>query len=294
MNTAGPMTAAFNQSGPDAPVAWYGGKYYLARWIIEHLPAHRVYIEPFGGMANVLLKKQPSEVEIFNDLDGRVVNLFRVLKDRSQLEELKRLAELTPYSREEFALICNTPEPADPIEKALWFFVRCRQARGGIGMSNITPNAWATSTRTRRSMPEPISKYLSALDGLDAVAARFRQVMVEAMPAIELIKKYDGPDVLFYCDPPYLGSTRHAGKAATYHVEMDDADHEALLHQLLQCSGSVVLSGYPSSLYDRLLSGWERFERPMKVQFSNSGGDRTEVLWRKLRAQPEPVSTQVA
>ena len=82
-------------------------------------------------------------------------------------------------------------------------------------------------------MPEPISKYLSALEGLEAVAARFRHVMVEALPAIELIKKYGGPDVLFYCDPPYVGSTRHGGKTVTYHVEMTDADHEALLQQLL-------------------------------------------------------------
>ncbi|MFN0021063.1 MAG: DNA adenine methylase [Pirellulaceae bacterium] len=281
MNVTRPSASTFNSSGPDAPVAWYGGKYYLARWIIEHLPTHRVYVEPFGGMANVLLKKQPSEVEVFNDLDGRVVNLFRVLRDRQQFEELKRLAELTPYSREQFAELCAMPEPATPIEKAFWFFVRCRQARGGIGMSNITANAWATSTRTRRSMPEPISKYLSALDGLDAVAERFRGVMVEAVPAIELIKKYDGPDVLFYCDPPYLGSTRHGGKAATYHVEMTDSDHELLLEQLRQCVGKVVLSGYPSPLYDRLLSGWQRIERPTKVQFSNSGGDRTEVLWQK-------------
>lgn len=271
----------FDSQGPDAPVAWYGGKFYLARWIIEHLPAHRVYVEPFGGMANVLLKKHPGEVEVFNDLDGRVVNLFRVLRDQKQFEELKRLAELTPYSREQFAELCSLPEPLDAIEKAYWFFVRCRQARGGIGMSNITANAWATSTRTRRGMPEPISKYLSALDGLGAVADRFRRVMVESLPAIKLIKKYDGPEVLFYCDPPYLGSTRHAGKAATYHVEMTDADHHSLLLQLQQCVGKVVLSGYPSPLYDRLLSNWQRIERPMKVQFSNSGGNRIEVLWIK-------------
>ncbi len=276
---AQPTTSTFNGKGPDAPVAWYGGKYYLARWIIELLPDHRVYVEPYGGMANVLLKKHPSEVEIFNDLDGRVVNLFRVLRDQDKFEELKRLAELTPYSREQFAELCEVPEPTDPVEKAYWFFVRCRQARGGIGMSNITANAWATSTRTRRGMPEPISKYLSALDGLSDVADRFRRVMVESLPAIELIKKYDGPEVLFYCDPPYLSSTRHGGKAATYHVEMTDADHEALLLQLQKCVGKVVLSGYPSPLYDRLLSNWRRVERPMKVQFSNSGADRLEVLW---------------
>lgn len=271
----------FDSRGPDAPMAWYGGKFYLARWIIEHLPAHRVYVEPFGGMANVLLKKLPSEVEVFNDLDGRVVNFFRVIRDPSLLAELQRRCELTPYSREEFSELCRSQEPATPIEKAHWFFVRCRQARGGIGMSNITQNAWAASTRTRRQMPEPISKYLSAIDGLTDVAARFRHVLIEAMPAIDLIQKYDGPDVLFYCDPPYLGSTRHGGKAATYHVEMTESEHRKLLEVLVDVQGKVVLSGYPSPLYDEALRTWTRVDRPMKVQFSNSGGDRTEVLWIK-------------
>lgn len=202
-------------SGPRAPIAWYGGKYYLAEWIISHFPQHRVYVEPFGGMANVLLKKRPSEVEVFNDLDGRVVNFFRALRNPVKLAELKRLCELTPYSRQEFTDLCAAPEPTDEIERAWWFFVRCRQARGGIGMSALTANAWATSKRTRREMPEPVSKYLAAIDGLGAVADRFRKVLIEHLPAIELIHKYDGPDTLFYCDPPYPGSTRHGGEANT-------------------------------------------------------------------------------
>jgi DNA adenine methylase len=274
----------FNRRGPKAPIAWYGGKYYLAEWIISQMPPHRVYIEPFGGMANVLLKKHPSELEIFNDLDGRVVNFFRVLRDQAKLAELKRRAELTPYSREEFATLCEIPEPTDDIDRAYWFFVRCRQARGGIGMSDITKNAWATSTRTRRKMPEPVSKYLAAIDGLDTVATRFRHVVVEHTDALELIPKYDGPDVLFYCDPPYPGYTRHGGKAATYAVEMTDEQHEHLLRQLRACRGKVLLSSYDSPLYHTLLKDWSRVEKTTHVQFSNSGGDRKEVLWQNWQA----------
>jgi DNA adenine methylase len=165
------------------------------------------------------------------------------------LQELKRRCELTPYSREEFADLCELPEPQDDIDRAWWFFVRCRQARGGIGMSALTKNAWATSTRTRRQMPEPISKYLAAIDGLDAVAARFRHVMIEHLPALELIRKYDGSEVLFYCDPPYPGSTRAGGKATTYGVEMDDQDHRKLLAAVRQCCGRVLLSSYDCALY---------------------------------------------
>ena len=147
-------------------------------------------------------------------------------------------------------------------------------------MSAVTKNAWATSTRTRRAMPEPVSKYLAAIDGLAAVADRFRNVVVEHLPAIELIPKYDGPDVLFYCDPPYPGSTRHGGKAATYACEMTNGDHETLLDRLRGCRGKVLLSGYDCDLYRRRLADWKRSEKATHVQFSNSGVSRTEVLWR--------------
>lgn len=287
MADAVPTDGWFNSKGPDAPIAWYGGKSLLAGWIIDQFPQHRVYVEPYIGMANVLLKKVRSEVEVCNDLDGRVTNFFQVIRDPAGLAELKRLAELTPYSREAFGELCDQIEPQGPIERAYWFFVRCRQARGGIGMSAITKNAWATSTRTRRGMPEPISKYLSAIDGLDKVADRFRHVIIEHQHAIDVINKYDGPDVLIYCDPPYLAETRNGGKAETYAAEMTTEDHKALLEALRACKARVVLSGYPSTLYDQSLEGWRRIERPMHVQLSNSGGMRTEVLWLNFPAQED-------
>lgn len=268
-----------NRTGPKAPVAWYGGKYYLAEWIINHFPDHRVYVEPFGGMANVLLKKQRSEVEVFNDLDRRVVNLFRVIREPKKLHDLKRRCELTPYSREEFASLCEMHEPEVDIDRAWWFFVRCRQARGGIGMSEITKSAWATSVRTRRSMPEPVSKYLAAIDGLEDIAQRFRHVAIECMPALDLIRKYDGTDVLFYCDPPYPAESRHGSKARTYGCEMSDQDHHELLQTLRECRGKVLLSSYETPLYKSQLSSWRHSCKDTHVQFSNSGGKRQEVLW---------------
>lgn len=279
-NERRPMGNWYDRRGPKAPIAWYGGKYYIAKWIIDHIPEHRVYVEPFGGMANVLLKKHPSEVEVFNDLDDRVVNLFRVIRDPDRLQELKRRSELTPYSRSEFVSLCEEPEPEDEVDRAWWFFVRCRQARGGIGMSAITKTAWATSKRTRRGMPETISKYLAAIDGLDDVAQRFRHVVLEAMPAIELIKKYDGPDVLFYCDPPYPAETRHGRRAQKYAFEMTDLEHRILLETLKACSGKVLLSSYDTPLYSSYLKNWNRSCRDTRVQLSNSGGDRQEILWQ--------------
>lgn len=262
-----------------APFAWYGGKAYYAEWIISHFPAHRVYVEPFGGAANVLLRKRPSEVEIYNDLDDRVVNFFRVIRSRDGLAELERLCQLTPYSRSQFAELVDMPEPAEPVERAWWFFVRCRQSLGGIGMSRLTTSSWCMSTRTRRGMPEPVSKYLSAVEGLPEVADRFRATVIECMPAIDIVKKYDGPDVFFYCDPPYVPSTRHGGSARTYHKEMSTEDHEALLAVLGGCQAKVMVSGYGSELYDRRLAGWSRLSQVAKAHMANSGEDREEVLW---------------
>lgn len=262
------------------PIAWIGGKYYLANWILEQFPVHRVYVEPFGGMANVLLKKQPSEVEIYNDLDGRLVNFFQVLRDPAQFQDLQRLCELTPVSREQFETLCDAPEPANSVERAHWFFVRCRQARGGMGSTKLTKNAWATSTRTRRNMPEPVSKYLSAIDGLADVADRFRTVLIEHLPAIELIRKYDKHDVLFYCDPPYPRTTLSGTGKPLYGYDMTDEDHRQLLQTLDTCKAKVLISGYDCGLYREELDGWNRIEKETHVQFSNSGQKRVECLWK--------------
>jgi DNA adenine methylase len=271
----------FNPDGPSAPFGWFGGKAYYAEWILGHFPDHRLYVEPFGGAANVLLRKRISDVEIFNDLDHRLVNFFRVLRDRTQFEELVRLSSLTPYSRDEFVALVETPEPTDPVQAAWWFFVRCRQAMGGAGMTKLLPCFWATSTRSRRNMAEPVSEYLSSIDRLEDVADRFRSVMIEGMEATELIRKYDAPDVLFYCDPPYVHETRHPQTATRYAKEMSTDDHVALLETLGACKGKVILSGYDSELYDQHLSGWKRETIIGKAHMGNSGLERREVLWLK-------------
>lgn len=270
-------------SSPRAPIAWYGGKAYYAEWIISHFPNHRVYIEPFGGAANVLLRKRPSEVEVFNDLDDRLVNFFSVVRDPARLVELERLAYLTPYSRSQFRQLAEMPEPTNPVERAWWFFVRCRQAIGGLGMSKLTAASWAMSLRTRRKMPEPVSKYLSAIEGLPDVAERFRHIVIECLPAVKLVEKYDRPDVFLYCDPPYVPATRHGGGANTYHKEMSYEDHETLLAALKRCEGRVMVSGYSSELYENELSGWSRETCEAKAHMANSGERREEVIWMNWR-----------
>jgi DNA adenine methylase len=130
-------------------------------------------------------------------------------------------------------------------------------------------------------MAESVSKYLSSIDRLEEVAERFRSVMIEGMQAVELIEKYDAPDVLFYCDPPYVPETRHPQTAVRYAKEMTVDDHVQLLDALVACNGNVILSGYSSELYDRCLSGWKRQTISGKAHMGNSGQERTEVLWIK-------------
>lgn len=272
-----PLTGS--RKGLKSPIAWYGGKAYYAEWLIDRFPEHRVYVEPFGGAANVLLRKPRSEVEVYNDVDDRVVNLFRVIRDPEQFERLRMLLDLTPYARGEFVDLLELPPTDDPVEKARRFFAICRQARGGMGMSKLSKNCWAYSRRTRRDMAEPVSKYLSAIDGLEDVAARLRTVMIESRPAIELIPKYDGEDSFFYLDPPYLPETRHGNKAATYAHEMTVDDHVALLDSIVQIQGKAMLSGYAAPLYDDKLKAWRREELKTKAHMANSGEERTEVIW---------------
>jgi DNA adenine methylase len=146
-------------------------------------------------------------------------------------------------------------------------------------MSKLSRASWAISLRTRRQMAEPVSKYLSAIDGLPALAERLRTVVIESKDAVELIQKHDKPGVFFYCDPPYVPSTRHGANATTYAKEMTAEAHEELLTTLLDCSGQVMVSGYACDLYDNALASWRREEIETKAHMANSGQLRTEVIW---------------
>lgn len=272
----------YYKKGNRAPFAWYGGKYYYAEGIIKHFPEHRVYIEPFGGAANILLNKIESEVEIFNDLDGRICTFFKVLRDREQFDEMIRILNLTPYSRRDFVEVITGDEPKTDVEKACHFFIRCRQSMGGLGMSKLSPASWMVSLRTRRNMAEPVSKYLSAIEGLEDIASRFRSVVIENRDAVTLIEKYDRDDALFYCDPPYVPESRHGNQATTYGCEMTAEDHRTLLDTLKKCAAKVIVSGYHSEMYDNALTGWNQETFKAKSQISNSGQSRTEVIWKNF------------
>lgn len=255
------------------PVKWHGGKFYLSQRIIEEFPEHHTYVEPFGGAASVLLNKVPSSVEVYNDLDHRITRLFRVLRDNG--EELHRRLSLSPYSEEEF--LSSLDNSDDEIEEARRDFIRWRLSIGGRGSSFSY-----TLHRVRRKMADVVSGYLSMIDEqLPFIIERFRTVQILSRPAIEVIQTWDAPDTLIYCDPPYVSSTRHETSRSIYGYEMSDEEHRELASVLKKCESKIVVSGYPSPLYDEVYQDW----RVISFDIANhSAGGKTkarkqETLW---------------
>jgi len=258
------------------PFGWYGGKFSHLDWLLPLLPSCHHYCEPFAGSGAVLLNREPSPVETFNDLDGEVVNFFRVLR-----EEKERVVEaigLTPFSREEFATACEVSPDLAPLERARRFYVRARQVRTGLAQT-ATIGRWANCKNTSRAgMSGVISRWLGAVEDLPAVAQRLLRVQIENRPAIDVIQLYDSPGTLFYCDPPYVHSTRGDSKA--YGFEMTDSQHHELAEVLNSVQGMVALSNYQAPLLDRLYpaSKWHKTVSPERTNHSTKD-KRVEVLW---------------
>jgi len=254
---------------------WYGGKYTHLPWLLPLLPEAHHYCEPFGGSAAVLLNRDPSPVETYNDLDGEVANFFRVLRDEK--DALIEAIGLTPFSREEFYLAVMPPlHPVDPLERARRFFVRARQARTGLAQT-ASLGRWANCKNTSRSgMSGAVSRWLGSTEGLAEVAERLLRVQIENRPATEAIRLYDSAGTLFYCDPPYPHVTR--GDSKSYGYEMTDKDHEELARVLRRCRGKVALSGYRCELLDGLYRDWKRIDAPHRICHSVKKL-RQEALW---------------
>ncbi|MBI2862932.1 MAG: DNA adenine methylase [Chloroflexi bacterium] len=249
------------QSGRVIAFGWYGGKFNHLDWLLPLLPGCHHYCEPFAGSAAVLLNRCPSPVETYNDIDGEVVNFFRVLRNRT--DALLKAIALTPFSREEFHTAVSTGDDSvDDLERARRFFVRARQARTGLAQT-ATLGRWANCKNTSRAgMSGVVSRWLGSVEGLPEVALRLMRVQIENRPASDVIRLYDSPDTLFYCDPPYLHSTRGDSKA--YGFEMDEAQHRQIAEVLGVCQGKVALSGYRCDLMDSLYAGWRRYDSQPK------------------------------
>lgn len=247
---------------------WHGGKWKLAPWIIEHLPPHRCYVEPFGGGASVLLRKARSYAEVYNDLDGDVVNLFRTLRDPDLAPRLVQAVNLTPFAREEQLGAYALAE--EPVERARRLIVRSFQGFGSNGVHRAT----GFRADSNRSGTTPARDWANYPAALARVIERVRGIVVESRDAKDVMAAHDRETTVHYVDPPYHPDTRGPGE--DYAHELTSAQHLELLAFLRTLRGGVVLSGYPHPVYDEALADWRRIERKA---LADGAADRVEVLW---------------
>ncbi len=243
-----------------------GAKWGMAKEIVRLMPPHRSYLEPYFGSGAVLFNKPPSAIETVNDIDGDITNFFRVL--REQTDELVELISLTPYSRDVFD-DAHKNKGKEPLDRAYRFAIRSRMGHGfkTYGKTGFKIDVYA------RERSFCVDNWNKTPKGIREAAERLKKVQIENRPAIELIRKFNHENVLIYADPPYLMETRGGRQ---YRIEMTEQEHLDLLDALRKHKGYVILSGYPSEMYDRELKGWQRIT---KKSYNQNSEERTEVLW---------------
>lgn len=253
-----------------------GAKWGMAREIAALMPPHRSYLEPFFGSGAVLFNKPPSAIETVNDIDGDIVNFFRVL--REQPERLAEAINLTPYARDVFD-DAHENRGTDNFDCAYRFAIRSKM---GHGFKTHQKTGFKIDVYARERA-YCVSCWNRLPEDLLEAAARLKDVQIENQPALDLIQKFNHDNVLIYADPPYLMETRSGGKQ--YRYEMDGQDHLDLLDALKQHRGPVILSGYPSEMYDRELKDWSRITRK---SYNQNADRRTEVLWCNFEVPQMP------
>ncbi len=262
---------------------YHGAKFRLAPWIISHFPDHQCYVEPFGGAAGVLLRKPRSYAEVYNDLDGDIVNLFRVMRNPELNCQLRDACLLTPYSREEFMLAFEHSD--DPLERARRIVTRATMGFGSggavirTGFRGDTKRKYATAADLWARYP----------DNLSVLCQRLQGVIIENKDAVEIMRAHDMPTTLHYIDPPYLPETR-SWRGGTYRHEMDIGGHEQLLAVVLTLQGHVVISGYDSDLYNDYLRGWTKTTTEARISAGRGTKLRIECLWIKPAGEKREVA----
>jgi DNA adenine methylase len=260
---------------------YFGGKWVLAPWILSHFPPHRIYCEPFGGGASVLMRKPRSYAEVYNDIDGEIVNVFRVLQHKSECLELERLIRLTPFAREEFDWSYTLGE--NPLQNARRTIIRAFMGFGSNGHNSDERTGFRANSN--RSGTTPAHDWVNWPDQMAGFNERLRGVVIENRDAKDVMGQQDSPETLHFVDPPYVHETR--GVRNGYRFEMTDAEHVELCAFLKTLRGMVILCGYHNEIYDSL--GWETVEREAHA---DGARDRIEVLW--LNPAAANAQTQIS
>lgn len=262
---------------------YHGSKKRIAAWIIQHMPSHHSYLEPYFGGGAVLFAKRPAPVETVNDLDGEVVNFFRVIQNPESREKLQEWIIYTPYARQVYdEIIRNVPE--DPVGRAACFAVKCMMSQG-FRMNGDC--GWKKDIYGREKAY--VVKYWNELpESIACMATRLKQVQIENYPALELIKKYNHENVLMYLDPPYVTETR--GGRKNYNHEMTDRDHMELLEAIVESRAKIIISGYDCELYDFYLGNWKKAKIAARTQDNRK---RTETIWINYELEAEQIKLEI-
>lgn len=253
---------------------YHGGKWRLAPWVISHFPPHRVYVEPFGGAASVLLRKPRSYSEVYNDRWRRVVDVFEVLRDPGMADDLRRRLTLTPFARDEFEAADEVAHDADidVVERVRLTIIRSFMGHGSE--STRADKSTGFRSNSNRSHTTPAHDWANWPRVVPAFVDRMRGVVIENQDAATVMSRHDGPDTLHYCDPPYPHSTRTLRHG--YAFEMTDDEHRDLAAVVRSLGGMVVMSGYDCDLYAELYSDWRRVETDA---LADGARKRVEVMW---------------
>lgn len=246
-----------------------GAKARLADWIISYMPKHNVYVEPYAGSASILLSKARCHIETINDIDGEIVNFFKILRDRP--DELIKKINLTPFARDEYKNAFKHTD--DGMERARRYVVRCWQ---GFGCSQVYQNGFKSGQQSKS--PNPAKAWAELPRVMRETVDRLKGVQIENLPALELLQRYNTPDVFIYADPPYYPGTR---KGYLYKHEMTEQDHIELLTTLNKHPGMVMISGYDNEIYDQYLKGWRKIQKETQAE---AGHKRVETLWMNYKS----------
>jgi DNA adenine methylase len=255
-----------------SPVKYFGGKSFMTDIILNNFPKeYKIYVEGFGGGGSILFAKEPTSLEIYNDLGKNVYSLFKVISDKEKFNRLKERLDLVFYSadlRAEYKAFLKDPSISLE-DRAFYFFYVNRSSFNGVGGLSRT-------MLVRRNTSKSVSDFLSAIDRLPEVHARLSHIIVENTNALNLLDKYNQDNVFFYLDPPYVKSTRKSGQ--NYEVEMEDSEHLELIKKVIASNAKILISGYNCEIYDELNcnKNWTRVD----FQSPNSGSEAVESLWR--------------
>lgn len=264
----------------NSPIKWHGGKHYLASKIVQMMPDHIHYVEPFAGSLAVLFAKDPEGVsEVVNDIDQELYGFWHNLRESGYYERFLRMSQATPFSEDLWnwaeRVINQQMGENVSVERAWAFFVLCRQSLAGR-MKSFTG---ITKTRTRRGMNGEVSAWLSAIEGLPEVHNRLKRVLILNRDGLDVIHSQDGEQTLQYLDPPYPSDTRTSPEV--YRYEFTNRQHEEMLQLVNECKSKFIISGYDNELYAKYLKEWNKkiIEIPNHASSAKSKKVMQEVLW---------------